>query len=254
MRTCRSAVLLAVLGMQVAGSAAVAAQRPPVVHGRIIDSTNSPIAFAQIRGPGVDPRISDEAGQFRFTMREAGALALEIRRVGFLPVQVEASVGADTILTIVMQPVAASLRTVRIDAEAAVRSLSVHGFYDRLSDHLKGTNTGWFIMPEEIEARRGASRVTQLVQGIPNLKVLRIMKGGGNGFDTLVGPGGCPMMIYIDGVRVNQLGGGVLAPADFDYMVTARDLAGVEVYTHANAPSQYMSFALNCGVVLFWTK
>jgi len=232
---------------------AASGQTPPIVHGIVMDSTGRPIAFAQVRGPGIDPRASDDLGRFRFTMRKAGPLSLEVRRVGFRPLEVKLNVGADTSLQLVMDPVAASLETVRVEAEATVRSLEIRGFYDRLRDHVKGTNTGYFIMPEEIESRRGASKPTQLVQGIPNVRVLRIVRRG-KGFDTLVGPGRCPMTIYLDGQRLNDLRYGVMEPVDLDYLFSTRDLAGVEVYTRANAPSQFQQFALNCGVVLFWTK
>jgi hypothetical protein len=233
------------------------AQAAPIVRGVIVEPGGRPIAFAQIRGPGVDPRISDDAGRFSITMRKAGPLSLQLRRVGFRPLETRDTVTSDTTLTFVMDPVAASLETVRIELEATVQSLEFHGFYDRLRDHVKGTNTGYFIMPEEIEQRRGASKASQLVQGIPNVRVMSIMppKGSrGETFETLVGPGGCPMTIFIDGVRLNRMDKGMGAPAEFDHLVSTRELAGVEVYTHAHVPAQFQAFALNCGVVLFWTR
>ena len=58
-------------------------QRPPEVAGVVMDSLGIPIAFASIQGPGVDPRVSDDSGRFRFTMQKAGPLSLQVRRVGF---------------------------------------------------------------------------------------------------------------------------------------------------------------------------
>ena len=198
----------------VGGSALIHARTPqnqPVVTGIVIDSMGQPIAFAQVRGPGVDPRTSDDSGRFRFTMRKRGSLSLTVRRVGFQPLETTLRVDSDTTLELVMRPLAASLATVRVEAEATVRTLEMRGFYDRLRDHVKGTNTGWFIMPEEIEGRRGAIKATQLLQGIPNLRVMKISPGKdnptGQWFETLVGPGGCPMTIYLDGARLNKLGG-----------------------------------------------
>jgi hypothetical protein len=235
------------------------AQAPPVVRGIIVDSTARPIAFAQVRGPGVDPRVSDDSGRFSFTMRKAGPLTVQIKRLGFGPLETKHTVLADTSLTFVMHPVSASLETVRIEAEATVQSLEFHGFYDRLRDRVKGTATGFFIMPEEIEARRGALKATQLMQGTPNVRVLKVLVGGKNNpnsywIDTIVGPGQCPMTVYVDGVRLNAMHKGMLEPVDFEWVPTTRELAGVEIYTHAHVPPQFQSFALNCGVVLFWTK
>jgi hypothetical protein len=249
-------VLLAVtLAQAGTGSAhhVPASQTPPIIRGIVTDSSGRPIAYAQVRGPGVDPRMSDDSGRFRFSMRKAGPLAFEVKRLGFRPLQVKLSIGADTTLDLVMSPVTVSLATVRVEAEATVDILEFRGFYGRLRDHVKGTNTGYFVMPEEIEGRRGANKVTQLLQGIPNLRVLKIIRGGGS-FDTFVGPGGCPMTIYVDGQRLNGLGGGMLQPVDLEWVPTTRELAGVEVYTRANAPGQFQQFALNCGVVLLWTK
>src|SRR5688500_8688454 len=91
-----------------ASSASAAVQTPPVVQGVVVDSTGRPIAYAQVRGPGVDPRISDDSGRFRFTMRKAGPLTLEVRRVGFTPLEAKFTVSADTSLSLVMHPLAAS--------------------------------------------------------------------------------------------------------------------------------------------------
>jgi hypothetical protein len=236
---------------------ALTAQAPPVVRGVVVDSTGRPIAYAQVQGPGVDPRTSDDSGAFRFTMRKAGPLRLQVRRVGFRSLDARFSVGADTTLTLVMQPLAASLETVRIEAEATVQSLEIHGFYDRYRDRIKGTATGFFIMPEEIEGRRGAIKATQLIQGTPNVRVMKIRAGKSptsQWIETLVGPGGCPMTVYVDGVRLNGIAGGIIAPVDFEWVPTTRELAGVEIYTHAHVPDRFQAFALNCGVVVFWTK
>ena len=237
------------------------AQTAPVVDGFIRDSSGAPIAFAQIRGPGVDPRVSDDFGRFRVSMRKAGPLSLQIRRVGFRPLDLRITVSSDTTLILVMAPFAASLKTVRIESEATVQSLEFHGFYDRLRDRIKGTATGTFIMPEEIEGRRGALKASQLLQGMPNVRVMRRRAScpGPGGmcvkwYDTLVGPGGCPMTIYVDGVRLNSMTVGMAAFVDLEDVPQTPELAGVEVYTHAHVPPQFGAFALNCGVVLFWTK
>ena len=232
-----------------------ACQRPPEISGVIMDSLGIPIAFARVQGAGLDPRITDDSGRFRVTMRKAGGLTLQVRRVGFGPLEVTLNLNADTTIRLVMAPLAASLATVRIEAEGTVQSLEFRGFYDRLRERVRGTNTGHFITPEEIESRKGALKVAQIVQGIPSLRVVRVSTSRGRqSYETLAGRGGCPMMIYVDGQRLNNLGGGVQQGVNLDWLPTTREIAGIEVYTGANAPSQFQSFALNCGVVLVWTK
>ena len=62
------------------------------------------------------------------------------------------------------------------------------------------------------------------------------------------------MTVHVDGVRLNKISVGIVAPVDVEDIPRTRDLAGVEIYTHAHVPAQFQAFALNCGVLLFWTK
>jgi len=137
--------------------------------------------------------------------------------------------------------------------------LELHGFYRRMQDRENGVNTGVFIRQEEIE-RRNPSRFTQLLEGIPSMRLIRSGACG-----TLWrcyaprGADGCYMSVFLDGHRLNPLH---VPPhenpwlrRDFpDELISPGGIAGIEVYARVNqAPPQYQGLA-GCGVILVWTK
>jgi hypothetical protein len=164
----------------------------------------------------------------------------------------------------VLEPLPASLAKVQIEAEATTVSLELAGFYSRLRDKERAANTGHFILPEKIERRRGS--VTQVVTGIPGLRVERFHQRGssteymalfGNA-RKISGDGLCPMTVYVDRARLQPPGGALgrdnAPPPDINEAVTLRDVAGIEVYTRANVPFEFAMLNGTCGVVLIWTK
>ena len=174
-----------------------------------------------------------------------------MRRIGYVPVRVSLGTTPDSALRVVLVPVSASMSAVRTQAERSVRSLELRGFYDRLREKERGANTGHFLTPEDVEDRH-TSRITVLVDGIPGVRILPYRPGRGSAYLSLFSNSRCPMTIYLDGTRLNELKGNV--PVDIDNVITARDISGVEIYTRSNAPDRYRSLAGSCGVVLLWTK
>ena len=118
------------------------------------DSTGAPIAYAQVTVRREGLRVTDDSGRFQFALRDIDEIELEVRRIGFRPVEHEFAKVPDTAIVIVMAPAARTLSEVRIDAEKASRSLALHGFYQRLEERETGLNSGYFVTPEDIERRR----------------------------------------------------------------------------------------------------
>ena len=237
----------------------------PVVRGRITDSTGAPVAFARVTAEGLGERVADDSGRFLLPLDRAGARRLELRRVGFNPLFTRVNINGDSALHLVMTPLPASLAKVKIEAEAAVVSLELAGFYQRLRDKERGANTGHFITPEEIERRRGS--VTQVVTGLPGLHVERFRpneSGTSSEYIALFGnsrrpTARCAMAVYVDRIRLQpppevRLDRRDPWPPDINGAITLREIAGIEVYTRSNAPSEFALLNGTCGVVLIWTK
>ena len=256
MVTCRRVATLTVWAMGVVSPLVVHAQDPPVVRGTVVDGLGQPIAFAQVRGAGADPRITDDSGRFVFSMRTPGALALQVRRVGFRPLDLRFTIATDTSVRLVMEPLPAALETAVITA-AMLASLQRNGFYDRLREKAIGANTGHFILPEEIESRVGS--VTQVITGTPGVRIelyKEPRRDAPKEYPAIYGTSRCRMTVYVDGVRVNQLprGNAPPPPPDIRELVSLRDVAGIEVYARSNAPQRSQMLNGTCGVVLIWTK
>jgi hypothetical protein len=237
----------------------------PVIRGRVVDGGGQPVSFALVSADGLGDRVADDSGRFLLPLPRAGPIRIQVRRVGFHPSESRVSVERDTALRFVLTPLPASLAKVQIEAEATTVSLELAGFYSRLREKERATNTGHFILPEEIERRRGS--VTQVVTGIPGLRVERYKPRGAYSSEYVAlfgnarkfsGNGLCPMTVYLDRVRLQPPGGALGSenppPVDVNDYVTLREVAGIEVYTRSNTPSEFALLNGTCGVVLIWTK
>jgi hypothetical protein len=261
---CRLVVVLTVLATA-AGRSIDAQEAPsPVIRGRVVDTTGNAVAFARVTAGG-ESRVADDSGRFLLRVPRAGVVELTGRRVGFHPTELRLRIAKDTSVQLVMRALPASLAKVEVEAEATVVSLELAGFYDRLREKERATDTGHFILPEEIERQRGS--VTQVVTGIPGLRVERVKTRGQNSSEYLglfgnarqfSGNGLCPMTVYLDRIRLQPPGGALgrenPLPVDVNEVVSLRDVAGIEIYSRANTPFEFAMLNGTCGVVVIWTK
>jgi hypothetical protein len=150
----------------------------------------------------------------------------------------------------------------------ALRStpLSRTGFYDRMQRVHDGAIVGRFITPEELEQRR-PTLVSQVLQGLPSVRVQRAPDGRA----VVLGRGGCPMTVLLDGQRRNgllqdnsrfrttsinpqgQYGNGDLS---LDEATNATEVMAIEVYNStANAPSELIptTGGGSCRLIAIWT-
>ena len=258
-------IALAPLGRSAVAQGAPRMTTGPVVSGRVTDVSGTPVPFARITAEGSGERVADDSGRFLLPRSRTGPMRLEVRRVGFTPLLTRVDINRDTSLHLVLQPLPTTLSKVQIDGQAMVTALDLAGFYQRLRDKERGANTGHFITPEEIERRRQGS-VTQLVTGIPGLRVGRFKRSespAANEYQALFGNSRkgramCSMTVYVNRVRLVPPDDDGLAreplPPDVNGAVTLSELAGVEVYTRSYAPPEYAMLNGTCGVVLLWTK
>ena len=106
--------------------------------------------------------------------------------------------------------------------------------------------------PDDVEQRH-TSKVSSRIDGIPGVRIVPYLPCERcTPYLGVFSSTRCPMTVYLDGHRLNPLK--AHTPVDIDNILNARDISAVEVYTRSNAPDRYRSLALNCGVVLLWTK
>jgi hypothetical protein len=259
--TCVSSVIVVLsLGFPRSGLA-----QGRVIHGVVVDSAGQPVSYANIVAVGSQRRIAAGAdGAFRLPMDSSAKRAVDVRRIGYLPLTVQLDAWPDTALRIVLATATRTLSTITIAVERS-RTLAIHGFYERMSDVEKGINYGYFITPEDIERRKG-SRPTDFFSGIPSVRV-RLVKTGHPTIHSprdrkgweVQGQGSCRMEVYLDGNRLKNISGhrDQLDESHMflDDIVNLTSIAGIEVYPRSvQAPPKYQSLNGLCGVVLIWTK
>ena len=236
-----------------------------VIRGVVRDTADQPLLGVSVRVPNGPAVASNDSGRFRLELSTRGKVSFDLHRIGFMPSRFSLGDGGDTTLIIILFPSPQTLPKVAIQESVIGVNLRRGGFAERLEQRRRGTNSGFFVTPEEIELRKPRD-VTDLFRTFPGVNVRTtssdqaFLYGTGLLVDPRSSPGHsvmvrCAISIYIDGQRMNNLGdGGVTAP-DINRIVTPEAIAGIEYYPSANrAPQQYQSLNGGCGVALIWTK
>ncbi len=238
---------------------------PRVIRGTVTDTAGAAVPYVNVR-VGRDLRVTDDSGRFSVALNDRKATKLEFRRIGYVPTDVQLAAGGDTTLSVALIPNAQLLSPAVVKVREQMVKLERAGFYRRMTDREKGTNSGHFITAEEIEKRGFPHRFTILLDQIPSVGISRRR-------DLMVptGTGGCVMTTYLDGARLVAYseqrlssgtgfytgGGGGVDPVGggLDGMIGTGSVAGIEVYSRGGqAPPQYQPLNGSCGVILIWTR
>jgi hypothetical protein len=229
------------------------------ISGTVLDSTGTPIPYANIDGGPRYRTLTNASGEWALTLPAKDRIQIAIRRIGFLPGKLDLEAGGDTSVTVVLQPLAILMETQVIRAKEQVRNLAFRGFYERMAERERGSLVGEYVTPEEIEMRN-PQRVTQLLEQRRGITVRRV--GSCNIIATcfrVLGANNCVATVYLDGHRINRLGdpaaaGPGAAPA-LDELITVTSVSAIEVYPRgSSAPPKYQSLSGTCAVVVIWTK
>jgi hypothetical protein len=249
----------------------VAAQSSTIT---VIGSDSGPVPYAWVAVRGGQANITDEHGKLSLGGGHNVKLAVEVRRIGFVPWSGNIAI-ADTATntTIVLRRLAQAIGAVTVTAAKESRDPALAGFYDRWLMRQKGALSATFIGPEEIEFRHPA-RPSDLLEGVNGVRLLRTDRGSviarGNG-------GTCFMSVMLDGrqlcpaagchvsdnANAPQIGRGMAPPSNqklddvtvnLNQYVDANDIVAVEVYARgANMPISLQALDAACGVIAIWT-
>lgn len=239
-----------------AGTSRVSWRGASQLSGIVRDKHGQPLANARLSVWGTDSETTTDArGRFRLVDLPGGTQTVEVRAIGFNPIERAVVLSADDPATvdIALNDRVTELEGVRV-TESAVRA-RLAPFYDRMRDSERGINRGYFITPEDME-RRKPTLITHMFEGFAGVRVLKpspdlrsaVVHG------TLRNLGGyCRMTVFLDGIRVAGEAGGGHDP--INVLVDPTTVAAMEVYPRpVSAPPQYQSLNGTCGVILIWTK
>ncbi len=246
LRSMSVAPLAVAAGTDSAGKPARVAKGAARVLGRVVNMQGAPVANARVTLNGTGAATLTRAnGEFALDSLPAGTQAITVRHLGHAPTEktVELSSRAPARVTVQMGPFVPEL------PEMAVVSRMEQGL-DRVgwTSRKRGASSGYFITPEQIEARK-ATQFTDLLTTTPGIRVQGSM---GRMFITATrtaGRAGC-VNVYVDGSRWQQLEAG-----DLDSFVRPQDVAAIEVYPGGGSmPVEFQSSGGDCAAVVVWTK
>lgn len=253
-----------VWGCLTIGTAQVARGQGRVIQGRVSDSTGMAVSYAGIYERSVGRIAATDSGTFRLELKGKGRLRLEVRRIGFRPATIDLPAGGDTLIGIVMSPVENMLPSMVIQVARTLRGLESRGFYRRMQERERGVNVGHFITIEDIE-RRNPYRFTQMLDNLPGVRIIRLPVDQTNCLTDhdpacrvpVSVSSGCAMTVYLDGQRLNPLGGDACQAfaRGVDELVQSQHIAGIEVYSSAGrVPAEFQSMVGRGGAILIWTR
>lgn len=231
-----------------------AATAGQTIVGRVVEEgRRAPVSGAQVtvlRGEREErtSALSDSLGAFRLNPGQAGMYRLRVRHLAFKGFDsAPLEVGAGETVSVLVRLSATAIPLDPVLVTVRTRNSRLAEFEERRLTH----SAGRFLAREDIE-RRNATRVTELLRGLPGVQVSETRARGGSRARYLLRVRGasasCEPAIFIDGLAVRQL-----PESTIDEMLSPATLDGVEIYTSsAGAPARYQVQG-SCGVFLFWT-
>ena len=229
-----------------AGNTVKLAKGSARVLGRVTNKQGAPVANARVTLNGTGAATLTRAnGEFVLDSLPAGTQAITVRHLGYAPteVTVELSSRATARANVQMGVFVPELAPMEVVSRLE-QGLDRVGWTSRK----RGASSGYFITPEQIEARK-ATQFTDLLTTTPGIRVQGSM---GRMFLTATrtaGRQGC-VNVFVDGSRWQQLEAG-----DLDSFVRPQDVAAIEVYPGGGSmPVEFQSSGGDCAAIVVWTK
>lgn len=269
--------------MTLVALSAIAAQAQQIVRVEVRDDRGAPVGYALVAPAGGASQVANDSGSVLLRIKASDSLNLRVRRIGYrehFGWVMRSDAGA---YRVTLPRVAATLSTVEVTAPGAspINPLVQRGFYERVDRVQKGAILADFFTPEQLDERAGMTKVTQMIAGSRYARVESMVLDPSRGLTRvliIVGRGGCPMTILLDGEAVkgtaqdfaisetpqsiNPNGtrqvqaSSMDAKVSVDDIVDGRSIMAIEVYpSTANAPAelQRASGRGSCGIVALWT-
>ncbi|HWZ57540.1 MAG TPA: carboxypeptidase regulatory-like domain-containing protein [Gemmatimonadaceae bacterium] len=239
---------LSLVTLRVSRADSAATSNRSVLTGNVQSADGKPVdgATIEILWSGANTSTARN-GAFHLNGAPSGTQLLTVRHVGFAEATRVVDVSSKTTrtVTIVLQPQVAVLPKV----DVKVQALLVAAAYDRTGfNKRKQFGVGQFVTAERIEAMN-AGNATQLLQGVPGVRLLYGSRGVRVvSARSVVGFGsrGCTRYI-IDGILIGRGLGG-----DDQILPQPGEIIGIEVYQPSESIDGWAPSG--CLTVMVWTK
>ena len=227
-------------------------RRTSSVTGKVVNSKGQPISLARVaidRSEAI--ALTGEDGRFVFRGVRPGTRAMNVRRLGFEPVEIPVDVSSDVPpdVTIRLADFVPTLDTIFVSAMRPQAGLDRVGFSRR-----KKAGMGIFIEPATLQSIRAGAFV-DLFSSVPMLR--RVSKS--NGREKLVGRPqargpGC-INYFVDGVSWLDIKEDETRANGIEDFITPSEVGAIEVYAGAFVPSSFVRGLTDCDMtVAIWTK
>lgn len=236
------------------------------LRGVVVDTAGTPVSFANLQLNGGRRWVATDSGRFSIPLTMGGEVSILARRIGYEAAVLRVNVDTDTVIAMQLKPTSTILPETQVLGRAAFTSLDLGGFYKRMKDTERGAQVAYFVTPEELEIRRPVN-FTDAIQHFPGIRLrpgTAMLTRSGRSMNhpanlRVEDANGCPMTVYLDGVRITPVraSGGTsgLQDEQINALVAPGSTAGIEVYPRAAfAPADYPAYGQTCGVVLTWSK
>ena len=222
---------------------------------KVVTERGQPIMYANVTLEGAQARITDEKGEINLGSGMRQKFSVRVSRIGFAPWFGVVDLPAAATMTVTLPQIAQLLAPVNVSSGGGPTntnklSLPLAGFYERWMMRQKGTLTGVFIGPEEMEFRHPV-KVSRMLAGLNGIRLICDMSGDCSIQST--NPGGilpgtaCPLAIVLDGTQI-------YGQVNVDALINVNDVMAIEVYERGgNVPIGLQVNDTKCGVVAFWT-
>ena len=216
------------------------------VRGLVVDrASEEPVATVRVvlatpSGEEVWAGVTDIQGRFRIPLLSPGNYELTLSRLAYRTTTESILVPPGAEVDVRVQLTSEALELEPVVVTTSRRSqLQAHGFY-----HRERYFAGEFILREDIEDRNPIV-IPDLLRMNPAFRVV------GTTQPVVLGRGGCPPAVFLDGMRLEYVVGDETMPNPFT-MVQPEQLAAMEVYAGAMTPAQFYTRGA-CGAVVMWT-
>lgn len=230
------------------------AQEFGTLTGVVTGANSAPLARARVTVAGTAlATATDSGGNFRVTGLKAGTSTLEVKMLGYTPLElpVEVLAGETLNLRLLLSAEPVVLRSVEVKAGPGDPSL--RGFEAR-----RTRGTGRFFDHNDI-VKMQPRVFTDVLRRVAGIQIQPGIERYGTGSTVQMGrnSGGmgartCPVEFFVNGAPFPSARDG-----NINHFIAPEEVVGVEVYAGASQVPQEFSSAMyntRCGVVAIWMR
>ena len=213
------------------------------LRGIVADSAGAPIAGADVGIASLHKLTrTDDRGRFSFEKIPLGAVEVSVRRLGYEPQKVQATVSNTLEMSYNVTLIARPAMLDPLDVSGNRRHVAIEGFHQR---RIQGI--GSYVTRDDITARH-ANQLTDVLRMTAGVQVVRTRSGSGIRFTSSPSVRrDCPPTMWIDGQR---------APGIEIDELPIDDIEGIELYRGASTTPPQFTYGSGaaCGTVVVWTR